>query len=103
MVQDMLTRMRTRAGMPRLMKAPGENGFTVIEVLVAGVVMVVGLVFIAQLFTSSAMRILTSDTRSLMYQVATQQIETIRGMQYQDVGTVGGQPAAVGEPGRGIG
>ena len=95
MVQDMLTRMRTRAGMPRLMKAPGEEGFTLIEVMVAGLVMVVGLVFIAQLFTSSAMRILTSDTRSLMDQVATQQIETIRGMQYQDVGTVGGQPAGV--------
>ena len=63
------------------------------EVLVAGVVLVVGLVFIAQFFTSTAMRILSSDTRSLMAQIASQQIETIRGLQYADVGTVGGQPA----------
>jgi hypothetical protein len=94
MLRETLTRIRTRAA-SRFKKAPGDSGFTLIEVLIAGVVMVVGFVFIAQLFTSSAMRILTSDTRSLMTQVATQQIEKIRGMQYQDVGTVGGQPAGL--------
>ena len=60
--------------------------------LVAGLVLVIGLVCIAQFFTSTAMRILASDTRSLMAQIATQEIETIRGLQYQDIGTVGGQP-----------
>ena len=39
------------------------------------------------------MRVLASDTRSLMAQMATEEIETIRGLQYQDVGTVGGHPA----------
>ena len=69
-----------------------DTGFTLFEVLVAGLVMVVGLIFIAQLFASSAGRIFESDTRSLMHQTATQEIETIRALQYQDVGTVGGQP-----------
>ena len=48
---------------------------------------------IAHFFTSTAMRVLASDTRSLMAQLATQEIETIRGLQYQDIGTVGGHPA----------
>ena len=61
-----------RAARSRFRIAPGEKGFTMIEVLIAGLVMVIGLIFIAQLFTSSAARILTSDTRSLMDQVATQ-------------------------------
>jgi hypothetical protein len=68
------------------------------EVLVAGVVLVVGLVFIAQFFTSTALRILSSDTRSLMTQIASQEIETIRGLQYADVGTVGGQPSGQLQP-----
>ena len=79
----------------RLGRTPSEKGFTVIEILIAGLVMVVGLIFVAQMFVSSSMRILTSDTRSVMDQIASQQIETIRGMQFQDVGTVGGQPAGV--------
>jgi hypothetical protein len=83
-----------RAARSRLRESqdPGEKGFTIVEVLVAGLVLVVGLIFIAQLFTSSASRVLASDTRSLMHQIATQEIETIRAMQYVDVGTIGGQP-----------
>jgi len=82
-----------RATRSRFRKAPSEKGFTVVEVLIAGLVMVVGLIFIAQLFTSSAARVLASDTRSLMHQIATQEIETIRALQYVHVGTVGGQPS----------
>jgi type II secretory pathway pseudopilin PulG len=85
----------TQAVAHRLKSSSNEQGFTLVEILVAGIVMVVGFIFIAQMFTSSAARILTSDTRSLMSQVATQQIEKIRGMQYQDVGTVGGQPSGL--------
>ncbi len=76
----------------RLRNVHRDNGFTVVEVLVAGMVLVVGLIFIAHFFTGTAMRVLASDTRSLMAQMATQEIETIRGLQYQDIGTVGGQP-----------
>jgi hypothetical protein len=82
-----------RVARRRFNKVPYEDGFTIFEVLVAGLVLVVGLIFIAQFFLSASMRILESDTRSLMHQVATEEIERIRAMQYQDVGTVGGQPA----------
>lgn len=75
-----------------LRNVQSDNGFTIVEVLVAGVVLVVGLIFIAHFFTGAAMRVLASDTRSLMAQIATQEIETIRGLQYQDIGTQGGQP-----------
>ena len=70
-----------------------EHGFSLVEVLVAGLVLTIGLVFIAHFFTATALRVLASDTRSLMAQIATEEIETIRGLQYQDVGTVGGSPA----------
>ena len=73
----------------------GQQGVTVVEVLVAGIVVVVGLIFIAQFFTSTASRVLASDTRSLMSQLATQEVETIRAMDYSDVGTVGGDPAGL--------
>ncbi len=77
----------------RLREMVGRTrGFTVVEVLVAGLVLVVGLIFIAHFFTASAMRVLASDTRSVMAQIATEEIETIRGLQYQDIGTVGGHP-----------
>ena len=82
----------TRINRHRTDAAQSERGFTLTEVLVAGVVLVIGLIMIAQFFTMTASRILASDTRSLMAQLATQQIETIRGLQYQDIGTVGGQP-----------
>jgi hypothetical protein len=81
-----------RSRLNSMQSTSGEKGFTMVEVLVAGLVLVVGLIFIAQLFTSSAARVLASDTRSLMHQMATQEIETIRALQYVDVGTVGGQP-----------
>jgi hypothetical protein len=79
-----------------------QLGFSLVEVLVAGVVLVIGLIFIAQFFTSTAARILTSDTRSLMAQIATQQIETVRGLQYDDVGTVGGHPPGQLQPSENI-
>jgi hypothetical protein len=83
------------AARSRSREASRHQGFSIIEVLVAGLVIVIGLVFIAHFFSSTAMRVLASDTRSLMSQIATQEIETIRAMQYGDVGTVGGQPAGL--------
>jgi hypothetical protein len=72
-----------------------QSGFSLVEVLIAGVVVVVGLIFLAQFFSTTATRVLASDTRSLMSQIATEEIETIRAMQYADVGTVGGQPSGL--------
>lgn len=69
-----------------------QSGFSIIEVLVGSVVLVVGLVFIAQFFTSAMARVLDSDIRSVLHQVATKELESIRGLPYEDVGTVGGWP-----------
>jgi hypothetical protein len=76
-------------------RGPSQSGFSLVEVLVAGIVVVVGLIFLAQFFTTTATRVLASDTRSVMSQIATEEIETIRAMQYADVGTVGGQPSGL--------
>lgn len=73
--------------------AGGNAGFTLLEVLVAGFVLVVGLIFIAQFFASAIGRVTDSETRSLIHQVAAQEIEKIRAMDYADVGTAGGQPS----------
>ena len=89
-------KLRCKRGLT--LRARAQQGFSLVEVLVAGIVLVVGLVFIAQFFTSTAMRVLASDTRSLMAQMANQEIETIRGLQYQDIGTVGGQPSGQLQP-----
>ncbi|MCZ7663910.1 MAG: carboxypeptidase regulatory-like domain-containing protein [Thermoleophilia bacterium] len=72
-----------------------EQGFTLPEVLVSAFVLVIGLIFIAQFFSSAVGRVLDSDTRSLLHQVASEEIESIRALPYEDVGTVGGQPAGV--------
>lgn len=71
----------------------GEKGFSLIEVLIGGVVLAVGLVMITQFFASAASRVLVSDVRSVMSQVANQQLEAIRSMDYEDVGVAGGWPA----------
>jgi hypothetical protein len=69
-----------------------DRGFTMIEVLVAGFVLVVGLVLMAQFFASAAGRVLDSDIRSVLHQVAAKDIESIRGLPYEDVGTTTGHP-----------
>ncbi|MHB1414942.1 MAG: carboxypeptidase regulatory-like domain-containing protein [Chloroflexota bacterium] len=60
--------------------------------LIAGFVLVVGLIFIAQFFASAMGRTMDSETRSLLHQVATEELENIRALPYEDVGTVGGNP-----------
>ncbi|MHB0980824.1 MAG: carboxypeptidase regulatory-like domain-containing protein [Thermoleophilia bacterium] len=76
----------------RYVKASTTGGFTLYEVLIAGFVLVVGLIFIAQFFASAVSRTLDSETRSLLHQVATEELENIRALPYEDVGTVGGNP-----------
>lgn len=75
-----------------------SSGFSLIEVLVASLVLLVGLIMISQFFASAAGRVLESDIRSVLHQVATQEIETIRAMPYSDVGTEDGHPQGVLEP-----
>jgi hypothetical protein len=80
-------RISRRLGVPT-----SQRGFTLVEVMVGGVVLVVGLVMSAQFFASAASRVLDSDIRSVLHQVATEELETIRGLPYGDVGTTDGFP-----------
>ena len=81
-----------------LRKAASEQGFSLTEVLVAGVVLVIGLVMISQFFASAMGRVLDSDARSVLHQVATEELESIRGLPYEDVGTTDGHPAGSLQP-----
>jgi hypothetical protein len=80
--------------MPRIIKRlaglKSERAFTVVEVLVASMVLIVGLVMSAQFFASAASRVMGSDIRTVLAQVANEELETIRGMPYEDVGTTDG-------------
>lgn len=67
-------------------------GFTLVETLVAGLVLVIGLIAIAQFFASATKRVTESDVRSLLMQVANSEIENIRALPYKDVGTTTGSP-----------
>jgi type II secretory pathway pseudopilin PulG len=87
---------RARQGSWVTKRLTGDNaGFTLLEVLVAGFVLVVGLVFIAQFFASAIGSVTDSETRSLIHQVASQEIEKARALDYADIGTVGGHPAGL--------
>ncbi len=72
-----------------------DAGFTLIEVMVAGIVLVIGLIAMSQFFASAMGRVMDSDIRSVLHQVATQDLESIRGLPYEDVGTATGHPAGV--------
>ncbi len=77
----------------RIRRARCQKGFSLVEILVGGLVLVVGLIAMSQLFASSAMRILESDVRSVLNQVAAQELESIRALPYSDIGTVHGWPS----------
>jgi hypothetical protein len=85
------TRAKPR-GTAKTSKRRKEHGFSLAEVLVGGLVLVVGLVAISQFFASAVARVSESDVRSVLHQVATEELETIRALPYGDVGTVGGHP-----------
>jgi hypothetical protein len=63
-----------------------------VELLVAGVVLIVGLVAIGSFLNSAVGAVLNSDVRTLMQQVASQEVENIRGLPYGDIGTTSGNP-----------
>ncbi len=91
----MKRRLRNLPGLRRFHGAVGQYGFTLVEVIVAGFVLVVGLILMSQFFASAAGRVLESDIRSVMHQVAAQDIESIRSLPYDDVGTNAGHPQGV--------
>jgi hypothetical protein len=83
----MLTKLASRSA-----NLGSQRGFSLTEVLVAGVVLVIGLIAISQFFASAMARVVDSDMRSVLHQVATQELESIRGLPYDEVGTTTGHP-----------
>jgi hypothetical protein len=79
----------------RLAGPAKQHGFSLAEVLVGGLVLVVGLVAISQFFASAVARVSDSDLRSVLHQVANEELEAIRALPYKDVGTIGGHPEGV--------
>ncbi len=70
-----------------------EQGFSLVEVMVAVVLLSVCLIGMAQFFASAGDRVMDSETRSLLHQIASQEIEDIRALPYEDIGVEGGNPA----------
>lgn len=89
--------MSARKGWARVAGAP-SRGFTLVETMVAGLILIVGLILIAQFFASAMARTTASDVRSILNQVATRELENIRALPYEDVGTTDGWPQGVLAP-----
>jgi hypothetical protein len=79
----------------RLKKTLSQSGFSLVELMVGGLVLVVGLIMLSQFFASATSRVLESDIRSVLHQVAAKEMEKIRGLPYTDVGVPGGIPDGV--------
>lgn len=68
---------------PRLAR---EDGFTIVELLVALIVLVVGILGAAAAFSSSEKLSLVNERHAAMAQIAQREIEQIEGLTYQQVG-----------------
>lgn len=84
-----------RRFLAKVRRSASARGFSLIEVLVGALVLVVGMIVVSQLFASGVERVLDSDIRSVLHQVAAKEMETIRGLHYEDVGTTDGHPQGV--------
>jgi type II secretory pathway pseudopilin PulG len=82
----------------RLERVRSQRGFSLVELMVGGLVLVVGLIMLSQFFASAAARVMESDIRSVLHQVANEELEDIRGLPYTDVGTTNGNPQGVLAP-----
>ncbi len=69
-----------------------DAGFTLVEVLVAVVLLAACLGGLAQFFSSAMARNMDSQTRSQLHQIASADIEAIRALPYGEIGTVLGNP-----------
>lgn len=61
----------------------------------AVVLIAVCLLGMVQFFASAGDRVMDSETRSLLHQIAAQEIEDIRALPYEDIGTIAGQPSGL--------
>jgi hypothetical protein len=82
----------------RLKNGASQRGFSVVEVLVGSLVLVVGMIVLSQFFASGVSRVLESDVRSVLHQVAAKEMEYVKSLHYEDVGTTDGHPYGVLSP-----
>jgi type II secretory pathway pseudopilin PulG len=80
------------AGRPYPLCQRGKRGFSVLEVLVAATILGTTIVTVWTIFTFVTAKIAVSRARTVATNLATKQIETIRNMPFDQVGTTTGQP-----------
>jgi hypothetical protein len=74
--------------------APGaQDGSSLMEVMMAAMVLIVGIFAMVQFVSSAAFRVRDSEDRLVLHQVANQELEEIRALPYDKVGTEGGNPS----------
>jgi len=89
---DVMIKPRSVAFLRRLPRSRGEGGFTLIEAVFAMVLFAGLAAAMAGLLTSAISGNKLSRQRTLADQVAMEQIESIRRLDYDDVGTILGNP-----------
>ena len=89
---DVMIKPRSLASMRRIRRARGEGGFTLIEAVFAMVLFAGLAAAMAGLLTSAISSNKLSRQRTIADQVAMEQIESIRRLDYEDVGTILGNP-----------
>jgi Tfp pilus assembly protein PilV len=85
----------TQQAQARLRKVRSEAGFTLIEVLIAGLMMVIIGAPLAMILTASAATAGNARERTAADQFAQTAVETIRTLAYTQVGITGGNPDGV--------
>jgi prepilin-type N-terminal cleavage/methylation domain-containing protein len=85
---------------PRLPRGPrrSEDGFTLVEVLVAVIVLAVGILGAARLVASSEASTLDAELQQLATEEAEQAVEDVRALDYEAIGHATGNPANNGDP-----
>jgi type II secretory pathway pseudopilin PulG len=89
---DVMIKPRSLASVRRIRRARGEGGFTLIEAVFAMVLFAGLAAAMAGLLTSAISGNKLSRQRTIADQVAMEQIESIRRLDYEDVGTILGNP-----------
>jgi prepilin-type N-terminal cleavage/methylation domain-containing protein len=72
-----------------------DNGFTLIEVIIAAAVFLIFAMGIYQAYVSIYSAITITRQRALAVDLANARFEIIKNIPYTDVGTVGGNPAGI--------
>jgi hypothetical protein len=70
-----------------------QDGSSLIEVMIAAIVLLVGIFAMVQFVSSAAFRVRDSEDRLVLHQVANQELEEIRALPYDKVGTLTGNPS----------